>query len=59
LPFDPEAVVDLGVVAFAEQRRVLQAGLAVVAQPDVAGWRSLGKSLAVAFERVQSRRCRG
>jgi hypothetical protein len=59
LSFDPEAVVDLGVVAFAEQRGVIEAGLAVVAVHDVAGWWSLGNPLAVAFERVQSRRCRG
>ena len=34
LSFDPEAVVDLGVVAFAEQRGVLQAGLAAVDPVD-------------------------
>jgi hypothetical protein len=30
ISFDPEAVVDLRVVTFAEQRRVLQAGLSAV-----------------------------
>ena len=33
IAFDPEAVVDLGVVAFAEQRGVLPAGFAVVGVP--------------------------
>ena len=57
ISFDPEAVVDLGVVPLAEQRGVLQGGLAVVGVPFAGrdGRRTRGRGGAAGEMQVWSR----